>query len=123
MVSFRDLTGGQLEKMLANTELEISAVKILISNNEIRSVLKKYKISIEDIDLQSFDKKTSSKAVSKGKAQAKAHDNHRISSKSKYANPNGVETWEWARPCTSLGSGTMSERKLILPPLKRTPDL
>ena len=93
MVSFRDLTGGQLEKMLANTELEIKRREnIKSATTEVRSVLKKYKISIEDIDLQSLGKKTSSKTVSKGKAQAKAHDN-RKRVKPKYANPNGVETW------------------------------
>ena len=93
MVSFRELTGGQLEKMLANTELEIKRRKnIKAAATEIRSVLKKYKITIQDIDLQSFDKRTAKKTVSKGKAQAKANDN-RQRVKSKYANPNGVETW------------------------------
>ena len=58
MVSFRDLTGGQLEKMLANTELEIKRREnIKSATTEVRSVLKKYKISIEDIDLQSLGKK------------------------------------------------------------------
>ena len=108
--------------MLANTELEIKRRKnIKAAATEIRSVLKKYKITIQDIDLQSFDKRTAKKTVSKGKAQAKANDN-RQRVKSKYANPNGVETWSGAA-VHQPGFWKYVRKKLILPPLKRTPDL
>ena len=93
VASLKNLTGGQLEKMLVNTKAEIERrenIKSAVA--EISAVLKKYKISIDDIDLQAFNKKASRKTSQRGKVKVDAPDK-RKRVKAKYANPNGTETW------------------------------
>lgn len=97
MSSLKNLTGGQLEKMLVDTKAEIKRREhIQAAATEIRAVLKKYKITMQDIDLQAFNKKAvgkSDRAVkAKGKLQLGTSDN-RKRVKAKYANPKGAETW------------------------------
>ena len=58
MASLKKFTSGQLEKMLANTKAEIKRREhIQVATAEIRTVLKKYKLTIKDIDLRAFNKK------------------------------------------------------------------
>ena len=53
MASLKNLTGGQLEKMLNSTREEIKRREsIQIATAEIQALLNKHKISIQDIDLQ-----------------------------------------------------------------------
>ena len=93
MASLKNLTGKQLEEMLANTKAEINRREhIQAAIAEIRAILKKYKISMQDIDLQHFNKKAAGKTARTGKAQSGARDN-RKHVKAKYANPNGTEIW------------------------------
>ena len=93
MASLKNLTGGQLEKILANTKAEIKRREhIQAAIAEIRVILKKYKISMRDIDLRAFNQKTAVKTTRTGKVQVEARDN-RKRVKAKYANPKGTETW------------------------------
>lgn len=105
MASLKNLTSGQLEKMLANTKAEIKRREhIQAATAEIRAVLKKYKITMQDIDLSAFNKKAAGKTARTGKAQGKAQSgiksgvksgarDNRKRVKAKYANPKGSETW------------------------------
>ena len=93
MASLKNLTSGQLEKMLSNTKAEIKRREHLqAATAEIRAILKKYKITMQDIDLQALNKKAVRKTAQPGKAQSGARDN-RKRVKARYANPNGAETW------------------------------
>ena len=93
MASLKNLTGGQLEKMLANTKAEIKRREhIQAATLEIRAVLKKYKISMQDIDLQASNKKAAGKTARTGKVQSGERDN-RKRVRAKYANPNGTDSW------------------------------
>ena len=93
MATLKNLTGGQLEKMLANTKAEIKRREhIQAATLEIRAVLKKYKIAMQDIDLQALNKKAAGKTAQTGKVQSGRRDN-RKRVRAKYANPNGADTW------------------------------
>ena len=93
MASLKKFTSGQLEKMLANTKAEIKRREhIQVATAEIRTVLKKYKLTIKDIDLRAFNKKAAGTPPLTGKAQAEGRDN-RKRVKAKYAKPKGIETW------------------------------
>ena len=93
MVSLKNLTGGQLKKMLANAEAEIKRREhIQAATAEIRAILTTYKITIQDIDPRAFNKKAAGKIARKGKTQAGARDN-RKHVKVKYVKPNSTETW------------------------------
>ena len=93
MASLKNLTNGQLDKMLSSTKAEIKRRENLqAAAVEIRAVLKKYKITMQDTELQAFYKKALGKTTRIGKAQSGTHDN-RKRVKVKYANPNGAETW------------------------------
>ena len=93
MASLKNLTSDQLEKMLATTAAEIKRREhIQAATSEIRAVLKKYKLTMQDIDLQAFNKKAVGKTARKGKVKSGARDN-RKRVKAKYANPKGAETW------------------------------
>ena len=59
MKSLKNLSGKQLEKMLASTNAEIRRREhIQAATAEIQVVLTKYKITMQDIDLRAFNKKT-----------------------------------------------------------------
>ena len=67
MATLKNLTGGQLEKMLVNTKAEIKRREhIQVATAEIRAVLKKYKLTMQDIDLQAFNKKAAGKTARTG---------------------------------------------------------
>ena len=101
MASLKNLTGGQLEKMLANTKAEIKRREhIQAATAEIRAILKKYKLTMQDIDLPTFNKKVAGKTARTGKVQGKAQSgvksggrDNRKRVKAKYANPNGADSW------------------------------
>ena len=93
MTSLKNLTSGQLQKMLLNTEAEIKRREyIQAATAEIKAVLKKYKIAITDVDLQALHKKADRKIARKSGAPSKERDN-RKSVKPKFSNPNGPEKW------------------------------
>ena len=93
MTSFKDLTSPQLKKMLANTEAEIKRrEQIQLATTEILALLKKYKITMQDIDLQALNRKAVGQVAKTRKPQPGARDN-RKRVKAKYKNPTGSETW------------------------------
>ena len=93
MKSLKNLSGRQLEKMLANTNAEIRRREhIQAATAEIQDVLTKYKITMQDIDLRAFNKKRTRKTSRTGKAKVGARDNRRHV-EIKYAKPKGIETW------------------------------
>ena len=93
MKSLINLSGRQLEKMLANANAEIRRREhIQAATAEIQVVLTKYKITMQDIDPRAFNKKRTGKTFQTGKTKVEARDN-RKHVKIKYAKPKGVETW------------------------------
>ena len=93
MKSLKNLSGRQLEKMLANTNAEIRRREhIQAATAEIQVVLTKYKITMQDIDLRAFNKKRTRKTSRTSKAKVGARDN-RKHVEIKYAKPKGIETW------------------------------
>jgi len=93
MKSLKNLSGRQLEKMLANTNAEIRRREhIQAATAEIQVVLTKYKITMQDIDPRAFNKKMTGKTSRAGKKKVGARDN-RKHVKIKYAKPKGIETW------------------------------
>ncbi len=93
MTSFKRLSNKQLADMLTNTKAELERREhIQDATAEIMAILKKYKITLQDIDLQALNKKTLSKAVSRAKANT-SMAGKRARAKAKYANPNGNEKW------------------------------
>ena len=72
MASLKNLTGGQLEKILANTKAEIKRREhIQAAIAEIRVILKKYKISMRDIDLRAFNQKTAVKTTGQARCRSR----------------------------------------------------
>ena len=93
MKSLKNLSGKQLEKMLASTNAEIRRREhIQAATAEIQVVLTKYKITMQDIDPRAFNKKRTLKTSRKGKTKVGARDN-RKHVEIKYAKPEGIETW------------------------------
>ena len=93
MASLKNRTSGQLEKMLANTNAEINRRKqIEAATTEIRAILKKYKLGIQDVELQALNKKAGGKSDRKSKATVGARDK-RTRVKAKYASSDGANSW------------------------------
>ena len=68
MVSLKNLTGGQLKKMLANANAEIKRREhIQAATAEIQAILTTYKITIQDIDPRAFNKKAAKKLLEKAR--------------------------------------------------------
>ena len=93
MEKLKKLTSVELDTVLANTQAEIKRRKNIESAvAEIKSVLKKYKISMGDIDTKAFHQKGAKKVVSKNKSQTRKNDN-RKNVVAKYSNLNGTAEW------------------------------
>ena len=93
MKSLKNLSGKQLEKMLASTNAEIRRREhIQAATAEIQVVLTKYKITMQDIDPRAFNKKRTGKTSKTSKTKVEARDN-RKHVEIKYAKPKGIETW------------------------------
>ena len=87
MRSFKNLTGKQLETMLINTKAEMKRRENMeAALAEIKNVLKKHKLTIQDIDLHAFSKKD------RKKPQANSPKSRRVV-QAKYANPTGTDKW------------------------------
>ena len=79
--------------MLASANNEIKRREnIKIAAGEIEAVLKKYKLSMQDIDLQAFNKKKKRKTNNKGSSQRTTTDK-RNRVQAKYTNPDNHEKW------------------------------
>ena len=68
MASLKNLTEKQLDTMLANTKAEIARREnAQAAAAEIIKILNKYKLSINDVDLQPLGKKAQAKTTIKAK--------------------------------------------------------
>ena len=93
MSSLKNLTRGQLAKMLVNAEAEIKRREnTKEATAEIQAVLNKHNLTIQDIDLSALNKRIARNTKNTKKAQSRALDK-RKRVKVKYANPKGTEVW------------------------------
>ena len=93
MTRLKSLTAAQLKKMINDTKAELDRRETIKAVTlEIRTILKKYKIDIQEIDAQALQKTGVSKRQKKANASAKPSDQRRAV-KPKYKDPDGTTTW------------------------------
>jgi DNA-binding protein H-NS len=98
MSKLSKLTKTQLDKMLLDTQAELSRREgVTKAEKEIRAILKKYSINIGDIDLAalrpSADGSRKGKAGAKKKAKRAGGKDNRASVAAKFKSLDGSETW------------------------------
>jgi len=93
MTTLEKLSAAQLNKIINETQAELTRRKnIDAATVEIRSILKKYKIDFQDIDLNIITR-TGGKSSTKKRAKVtKSHD-QRSKVRAKYKDPNSAATW------------------------------
>jgi len=93
MTPLKKLSAAQLKKIFDETQAELTRRKnINAATVEIRSILKKYKIDYQDIDL-STTTKTGGKISIKKRAKVTKSRDQRSTVKAKYRDPNSAATW------------------------------
>jgi len=93
MTTLKKLSAAQLNKIIDETQAELTRRKnIDAATVEIRSILKKYKIDFQDIDLN-IATRTGGKNKSKKRAKVTKSRDQRSTVKAKYKDPNSVLTW------------------------------
>ena len=93
MTTLKKLSAAQLNKIIDETQAELTRRKnIDAATVEIRSILKKYKIDFQDIDL-SITTKTGGKISIRKRAKVKKARDQRSTVKAKYRDPNSAATW------------------------------
>lgn len=93
MSSLKKLTVAQLSQMIDETKAELKRREnIEAATSEMRAILKKYKIDIQDIDTQILRKDSASKGSKKRSSASKSRDQRRIV-KAKFKDPDGTATW------------------------------
>ena len=93
MKALNTLSAAQLNKIIDETQAELTRRKnIDAATVEIRSVLKKYKIDFQDIDLNIITR-TSGKSGSKKRTKMIKSRDQRGTVKAKYKDPNSAATW------------------------------
>ena len=93
MTNLKTLTEAQLNKMINNTKAELKRRETInAATLEICTILKKYKIDIQEIDAQVLQKTGASKRQKKVTASAKPRDQRRAV-KAKYKDADGTATW------------------------------
>ena len=93
MTKLEKLTAAQLNKMIEETKAELKRRETInAATLEIRTILKKYKIDIQEIDAQALQKTDARKRQKKATASAKPRDQRRVV-KAKYKDPEGTATW------------------------------
>jgi DNA-binding protein H-NS len=93
MTTLKKLSAAQLNKIIDETQAELTRRKnIDAATVEIRSILKKYKIDFQDIDL-SIITGTHSKNRSKKRAKVTESRDQRSRVRAKYKDPNSAATW------------------------------
>ena len=98
MSKLSKLTKTQLDKMLLDTQAELSRREgVTKAEKEIRAILKKYSITIGDIDLvalrSSADTSRKGKAGAKKKAKGASGKDNRASVAAKFKSLDGSQTW------------------------------
>ena len=93
MTTLKKLSAAQLNKIIDETQAELTRRKnIDAATVEIRSILKKYKIDFQDIDLNIITR-TGGKSSTKKRAKATKLRDQRSTVKAKYKDPNSMLTW------------------------------
>lgn len=93
MTALKKLSAVQLIKIIDETQLELTHRKnIDAATVEIRSILKKYKLDIKDIDLNITAKKRGGSST-KRHAKVKKSHHQRSAVQAKYKDPNDTATW------------------------------
>ena len=93
MKALNTLSAAQLNKIIDETQAELTRRKnVDAATFEIRSVLKKYKIDFQDIDLNIITR-TSGKSGSKKRTKMIKSRDQRGTVKAKYKDPNSAATW------------------------------
>ena len=93
MTPLKKLSAAQLNKIIDETQAELTRRKnVDAATVEIRSVLKKYKIDFQDIDLNIITR-TSGKSGSKKRTKMIKSRDQRGTVKAKYKDPNSAATW------------------------------
>ncbi len=98
MSKLSNLSKTQLDKMLSDTQAELRRREgVAKAEKEIRAILKKYSITIGDIDLAALrpgaDGSRKSKAGAKRQATRAGGKDNRASVAAKFKSVNGSETW------------------------------
>ena len=93
MTPLKKLSAAQLNKIIDETQAELTRRKnVDAATVEIRSVLKKYKIDFQDIDLSTTTKTGGNTSIKKRAKVTKSRD-QRSTVKAKYRDPNSAATW------------------------------
>jgi DNA-binding protein H-NS len=93
MTNMKKLSAAQLNKIINETQAELTRRKnVDAATVKIRSILKKYKIDFQDIDL-SVISRTGGKSSAKKRDKVTKTRDQRRSVKSKYKDPHSAATW------------------------------
>ena len=93
MTSLKKLSAVQLNKIINETQAELTRRKSIdAATVEIRSILKKHKIDLRDIDLNKITR-TSGKNSKKKRAKGTKSRDQRSTVNAKYKDPNSAATW------------------------------
>ena len=93
MATLKKLSAAQLSKIIDETKAELTRRKnIDAATVEICSILKKYKIDFQDIDLN-ITTKTGGKSSTKKRAKVTKSGDQRSKVRAKYKDPNSAATW------------------------------
>ena len=93
MPTLKNLSAAQLNKIIEETQAELTRRKnIDAATVEIRSILKKYKIDFQDIDLNIITR-TGGKSSTKKRAKVTKSRDQRSTVKAKYKDPSSAATW------------------------------
>ena len=93
MKALNTLSAAQLNKIIDETQAELTRRKnVDAATVEIRSILKKYKIDFQDIDLNIITR-TSGKSGSKKRTKMIKSRDQRGTVEAKYKDPNSLTTW------------------------------
>jgi DNA-binding protein H-NS len=94
MTNLSKLTKTQLGKILADTQSELKRRDgIASAEKEIRAILKKYSITLNDIDLGALKSGTrAGRSPNSSKGGGRKKD-QRASVAAKFKNPNSADTW------------------------------
>jgi DNA-binding protein H-NS len=93
MTALKKLSAAQLNKIIDETQAELTRRKnIDAATVEIRSILKKYKIDFQDIDLNIITR-NGGKSSTKKRAKGTKLRDQRGTVKAKYKDPNSAATW------------------------------
>ena len=93
MTTLKKLSAAQLNKIIDETQAELTRRKnIDAATVEILSILKKYKIDFQDIDLNKVTRTSGKSSIKKRVKVTKSRD-QRSTVKAKYKDPNSTVTW------------------------------